>query len=133
MNSLRDRPCQPWIGIVALLGLTLVSGPARAAESEPVVVEGQPLAANVKRVLDALEYLGTPLPEETNAAIRGAAKDRDARKLQLLLDPQERNDQNRACLEMRAGGKKHDIQKWSIYTNLRTVLDHIESAMCLRQ
>jgi len=51
----------------------------------------------------------------------------------VFFDPQERNDQNRGCLEMRAGGKKQNIQEWSIYTNLRTVQDHIESAVCLRQ
>lgn len=60
---------------------------ARADERPgPVDVEGQPLAANVRRVLEALEFLGTPLVGERHAALEQAAKERDARKLQELLD-----------------------------------------------
>ena len=56
-----------------------------AADAPPVIeVEGQPLAANVRRVAQALEFLGTPLPEDIQAAVAS----RDARKLQELLDPQ---------------------------------------------
>jgi hypothetical protein len=51
-------------------------------------VEGQPLAANVERVLQAFELLGTPLGEETTKDLQEAAKARDAKKLQELLDPQ---------------------------------------------
>src|SRR5437867_3890844 len=53
----------------------------------PVDVEGQPLAANVKRVLEALEFLGAPLPAESTKALRAAAEALDPRKLQELLDP----------------------------------------------
>jgi len=53
----------------------------------PIAVEGQPLAANVNRVLQALEALGAPLPKEKNAALQKAIGDRDAKKLQELLDP----------------------------------------------
>jgi hypothetical protein len=55
---------------------------------DPVDVEGQPLAANAGRLLDALQFLGAPLPEKTAAAVREAAKARDARTIQELLDPQ---------------------------------------------
>lgn len=52
-----------------------------------IAVEGQPLAANIARVIEALEYLGAPLPPEARAAVAQAAEGRDARKLQELLDP----------------------------------------------
>jgi len=56
----------------------------------PVVedVDGQPLGANVKRLLAALEYLGAPLPEGLSRQLREAANKRDAAKLQQLLDQQ---------------------------------------------
>ena len=58
------------------------------ADSPPLVeVEGQPLAANVQRLMQALEFLGAPLPAETRAGLDAAAVARDAAKLQELLDP----------------------------------------------
>src|SRR5438128_11976125 len=74
------------------LSLALVAGLvapafARAQKLEPVDVEGQPLAANVGRILDALQFLGSPLPDETTQSLRDAVKARDARKVQELLDP----------------------------------------------
>src|SRR5262249_55960630 len=70
---------------LALLGLTL---PARAADKlETVAVEGQPLAANARRLLQALDFLGAPLPRDTAADLQKAIKARDARKIQKLLDP----------------------------------------------
>lgn len=58
-----------------------------AADSLPVVtVEGQPLAANVRRVMQALELVGQPLPEEVAAKLEGAAKERDQAVLQATLD-----------------------------------------------
>jgi hypothetical protein len=56
-----------------------------AAEPLPIVeVDGQPLAANVQRVVQALEFLGAPLSVDVSAAVAA----RDARKLQELLDSQ---------------------------------------------
>ena len=52
----------------------------------PVAVEGQPLAANISRVIEALEYLGAPLPPELRAELGKAGQARDARRLQELLD-----------------------------------------------
>ena len=72
---------------MALAGLLLVQ-PARAQKLDPVEVEGQPLAANAQRLLDALQFLGAPLPAQTAAALHAAIKGRDARKIQELLDPQ---------------------------------------------
>ncbi|MCA8997444.1 MAG: CehA/McbA family metallohydrolase [Planctomycetaceae bacterium] len=54
----------------------------------PVVdVEGQPVAANVERLIEAYQYLGRPLPQELVAKLRIAGQDRDAGRIQELLDP----------------------------------------------
>jgi hypothetical protein len=66
--------------------LLILAAPARAQKLEPVEVEGQPLAANVERLLEALQFLGAPLTDETTTTVKAAAKDRDARKLQQTLD-----------------------------------------------
>jgi hypothetical protein len=50
-------------------------------------VEGQPLGQNVLRLIQAAEFLGSSFPEATVAALRQAAEQRDARRLQQLLDP----------------------------------------------
>lgn len=71
------------ITLFALFALTNVS---RAADIPVVDVEGQPLAENVKRVLTTLDTLGAPLPEEATKALKKAAEDKDAKKLQELLD-----------------------------------------------
>lgn len=75
--------------LVAGAGLGLVCC-AGAQDSVPVVpgVEGQPLAANVKRLIAALEYLGTPLGEEVSRTLKEAAEARDAEALQRILDKQ---------------------------------------------
>jgi len=73
-------------GALVLAGLVL---PAAWAQSiETVEVEGQPLAANIKRLVEAFEYLGSPFPVDTAVGLKAAANDRDAKKLQQLLDPQ---------------------------------------------
>ena len=50
-------------------------------------VEGQPLAANVKRIIEALQFLGSPLPADEIEKLNAAGKERDAKRLQQLLDP----------------------------------------------
>jgi hypothetical protein len=50
---------------------------------EPVEVEGQPLAAQVERLLQALEASGRPLPAATAQAVRDAG--RDGRRIQQAL------------------------------------------------
>lgn len=70
---------------LALL-LTLVLPTLAADRPEPVTVEGQPLAANVQRVVEALEFLGAPLTRDKQAALAAAGKARDAALLQQLLD-----------------------------------------------
>jgi hypothetical protein len=59
-----------------------------AASALPVIAtDGQPLAANIDRLDQALEYLGAPLPSAMRDAIKRAGQARDARALQQLLDP----------------------------------------------
>jgi hypothetical protein len=50
-------------------------------------VEGQPLAANVKRLTEAFEFLGQPLPGSLSEKLTTAQKQRDAKAIQKLLDP----------------------------------------------
>ncbi|MCH7725502.1 MAG: CehA/McbA family metallohydrolase, partial [Planctomycetes bacterium] len=79
-------------GLLVVCSLLFCLMPAccnRALAEVPTAnsVEGQPLAANAIRLLQALDFLGTPLPEETVKAVRDAARRRDAKRLQELLDP----------------------------------------------
>ncbi|MBP88888.1 MAG: hypothetical protein CMJ64_19605 [Planctomycetaceae bacterium] len=53
-----------------------------------IEVDGQPLAANVKRLVEAYEYLGTPFESALREKLLDAAKRHDATELQRLLDPQ---------------------------------------------
>ena len=84
----------PCVLIVCVsLGVPGCIGPPHAQEAAPspllapVSVEGQPLAANIQRVIEALEYLGAPLPADVRASVAKAAAVRDARALQDLIDP----------------------------------------------
>jgi hypothetical protein len=52
---------------------------------EPTV-EAQPLAAQVRRVVDALEYLGTPLPVEDKKALEAALEAKDVKQIQAVMD-----------------------------------------------
>ena len=69
------------------LALALLGAEAFAALPPVVEVEGQPLAANIERLMQALDYLGAPLPAETRAGLAAAGSARDAARLQELLDP----------------------------------------------
>lgn len=70
-------------------GLILVGAATLAAQDVERVVrtEGQPLAANITRVVESLEFLGTPLPKKLVETLSEAGRQRDAAKLQTLLDP----------------------------------------------
>lgn len=71
-----------WLVALLFLGITTAQG----QDTTCVPVEGQPLASNVNRVLQALEFLGAPLPAKEVEALGKAIKDQDAKKLQELLD-----------------------------------------------
>lgn len=87
IDSRRKRRPGRWIAVAMLAAFALAHG--AHADEVPTVddVEGQPLAANATRLAEALDYLGNPLPEETKAALRKAATQRDANALQRALDP----------------------------------------------
>jgi len=73
---------------LAVVGL-LLAGTVHAQKLPPAIeVEGQPLGANVTRLLQALDFLGAPLPKDKTESLLAAAKERDAKQLQQLLDPQ---------------------------------------------
>ncbi|MGH9428458.1 MAG: hypothetical protein ACRD2L_19400, partial [Terriglobia bacterium] len=55
-------------------------------ELEQIEVEAQPLASNIQRLIQALEFLGAPLPAETTNALHSTGRAGDARKIQQLLD-----------------------------------------------
>lgn len=84
--SVLSRTCI-WYLVVACSCVTLANQ-TPGQELETVPVEGQPLAANVERLSEALEYLGAPFDDETQAAINAAILDQDAERLQQLVDPQ---------------------------------------------
>src|SRR5215475_9083794 len=50
---------------VGLFLITLLASSADAQDLKPVPVDGQPLAGNARRLLQALDYLGTPLAADT--------------------------------------------------------------------
>ncbi|WP_372897506.1 CehA/McbA family metallohydrolase [Stieleria sp.] len=73
--------------IMIALCSAIVTVTSFAADSVPTVpVDGQPLGANITRLIEALEYLGQPLDDEIARSLRAAAKQRDAAALQEILD-----------------------------------------------
>jgi hypothetical protein len=70
------------IGIICLL-----ASPAPAQKLDSADVEGQPLGANIERVLQTLDFLGAPLPDNVVSSLKKAINDRDSTKLQETLDP----------------------------------------------
>src|SRR5438477_3182839 len=74
------------------LGLLLCSI-ARAADPLPVVskVALQPLAAHVKQLAEALDYLGNPLPEQVQQnlalALKEPVPEKQVQLIQQILDP----------------------------------------------
>jgi hypothetical protein len=83
----------PWLSnsrfvVSVVAALSLAGSIAGAAEPPEVVpVPAQPLAGNVTRFLEALEFLGAPMTEETAKTLRAVITAQDAAKLQLLLEP----------------------------------------------
>jgi len=74
-----------WVGLGFATFWTL---PAVAQDALPVIpVEGQPLAANIRRVVQAMSQVGQPLAEEAALRIEEAAGERDPARLQTLVDP----------------------------------------------
>jgi hypothetical protein len=75
----------------AVLGLACTTETRERTVTEntalvPVAVEAQPLAANIQRLLEALQLLGAPVPAELRGSLAGAGTARDALRLQELID-----------------------------------------------
>jgi hypothetical protein len=87
MNSLRTTLLRAGLAPVLVLAVVLAAPRAAAQKLEVHEVEGQPLGANATRLLEALSFLGAPLPAKTTESIKAAVQARDAAKLQQLLDP----------------------------------------------
>ena len=79
--KLRPHPIIATLPMIWLAAAT----PLRA---ETVVVESQPIAANVWRVMQALDILGAPLAGKFKQRIADAADNRDAGLLQQFMDAQ---------------------------------------------
>ncbi|MBS0204106.1 MAG: DUF1648 domain-containing protein [Planctomycetes bacterium] len=73
--------------VVAMLVLFVFAQASPASEVATVEVEGQPLAANVTRVVETLQTLGSPLAPDLSTQLAAAARARDGKQLQELLDP----------------------------------------------
>lgn len=70
------------------LFLTALSFTAVASDPLDVVaVEGQPLAANARRVMQAFDFLGAPLANDARAKLADAITKCDAAAVQAALDP----------------------------------------------
>ncbi|WP_165219047.1 CehA/McbA family metallohydrolase [Aquisphaera insulae] len=87
--------CPAWTPLPAFLlslALVLAAPPPASAERLPLVpgVEFQPLSAQARRVADALEMLGRPLPpkdrERLFRAIEGSDPEASVRAIQQVLD-----------------------------------------------
>jgi hypothetical protein len=68
-------------------GLLRAQVPA-TTELPVIAVEGQPLAANIQRVVEALELIGAPLPAALRAELATGIRAGAADRLQALLDRQ---------------------------------------------
>jgi hypothetical protein len=60
---------------------------ASPAAPPRVQVDGQPLSANVKRLVDALAVMGHPWPADSIGELNRAIADEDANRVQDLVDP----------------------------------------------
>ena len=82
---MRGMSLRAWLAFVGLISAQVF---AQSSGPLPIIpVEGQPLAANVQRVVEALEFLGAPLPADARKALAQAGQARDGARLQQLLDP----------------------------------------------
>ena len=73
------------LAVLILSIACLTTGQAQTALPN-VNVEGQPLGANVARLVQAMGFLGMPLPKSVVEKLNHAIRDRDAETIQLILD-----------------------------------------------
>ncbi|MBX3443337.1 MAG: CehA/McbA family metallohydrolase [Planctomyces sp.] len=117
-----------------LLVVVLVTcGGAASVEDEVVPVAGQPLAANVERVLRTLDLLGAPL--SADGPIRESVDARDAAEIQRRLDPHvllhvHINPEHR--VKVRRGDGPAVLQQWGAVPVLVKVANEGAVARSLR-
>jgi hypothetical protein len=70
--------------LAALLLAPIARGDDVATVSD---VEGQPLASNAERLMQALDFLGASLPKDVAAGLTSAIQGQDAAKIQAVLEP----------------------------------------------
>ena len=111
-----------WILRVFCFGWLLTStGIAHAADLEVIAhVEAQPLAAQLKRVADALGFLGQPLTDAQQAELSSAIESNDAEAMQRALDPLVLagvyiNPEQRVKVARGAAEARLIEQGWSVY------------------
>lgn len=90
-------------------------------------VEGQPLAANTKRLTEALTFLGAPLSNELLTQLASAQKERDSVAVQDLLDPHvsfvvSLNPEVR--VKVQRGPAKATLQQGGFTPHLVKVINH---------
>ncbi|MCB1275322.1 CehA/McbA family metallohydrolase [Prosthecobacter sp.] len=106
---------------------------ALAAHAEPlevIEVEGQPLAANARRLVQALDFLGASLPDDTRTRLQDAITKRDAAGVQAVLDPQvlcvvDINPESR--VKARRGPAAANVQQAGYTPVLLKVINHATS------
>ena len=64
------------LGLVA--ALWALASTSRSVQAAVVEVEGQPLAANVERLIKAMDFLGTPIQPDLSRKLAEAGTARDA-------------------------------------------------------
>lgn len=85
----RSRRMHLMLAKLTPLTALLVCVMAQAVDFPPVVeAEGQPLAANAQRIMQALDFLGRPLTDELRRKLQTAITARDGAGVQAALDPQ---------------------------------------------
>src|SRR5438093_2130993 len=76
--------------VISAAFFMMLAARSAAAELPKVAqVELQPLAAQVRRLVEALDYVGAPLPEADKQALQRAGEDkaRGLEAIQSILDP----------------------------------------------
>ncbi len=116
--------------IATCLGLICLTSAASAAEPPILKVEGQPLAAQVKRVVDALELLGTPLSADVLRELQPAIDAKDAARIQRILDTRAMfvvDDQGDGKVAASLGAMKPMLQQGGFTPALVKVLNRAGS------
>lgn len=72
--------------VLVLTSIFCLTNTVRSEDLPVAIVEGQPLAANVGRLVQALDFLGHPFSPDLVAELESAGEERNALKLQKLLD-----------------------------------------------